>query len=39
VAAALDVNSAADLPALISLCLQAGAFAGLETTTHQEASR
>lgn len=34
VAAALDVNPASDLPALIGLCLQAGAFAALETTTH-----
>jgi hypothetical protein len=39
VAAALDVNPTADLPALIGLCLQAGACAGLETTTHKEVSR
>jgi hypothetical protein len=34
VAAALDVNPASDLPALIGLCLQAGACAALEITTH-----
>jgi hypothetical protein len=33
VTAALDVNSTTDLPALIGQCLQAGAFASLETTT------
>jgi hypothetical protein len=39
VTAALDVNPAADLPALIGQCLQAGAFAGLETINHKEVSR
>ncbi len=39
VAATLDDNPAADLPALISHCLQAGAFAGLESPTHKEVSR
>lgn len=39
VCAALDVNAAADVAVLIGLCLQAGAFAGLETTTLQEDSR
>jgi hypothetical protein len=39
VAAALDVNPTADLPALIGLCLQAGACARLEPTTHKEVSR
>jgi hypothetical protein len=39
VAAALDLNPVADLPALIGHCLQASAFAGLETTTQKKAFR
>ena len=39
VAAALEVNPAADLSALIGQCLQAGTFADFETTTQKEVFR